>query len=43
MSITINEFRVLQTLADCEQHDKAPKGLTDARSVLQYNCSNRKI
>ena len=35
MSITINEFRVLRTLADGEQHDKAPKGLTDACIAVQ--------
>lgn len=31
MNISINEFRVLRTLSDGEQHDKAPKGLTEAQ------------
>ena len=29
MYISFNEFRVLRTLSDGEQHDKAPKGLTE--------------
>ena len=31
MYIIFNEFRVLRTLSDGEQHDKAPKGLTEAQ------------
>lgn len=31
MYISFNEFRVLRTLSDGEQHDKAPKGLTEAQ------------
>ena len=31
MYISLNEFRVLRTLSDGEQHDKAPKGLTEAQ------------
>lgn len=42
MSITINEFRVLQTLADCEQHDKAPKGLTDAQFCIAVQLLKQK-
>lgn len=34
MCISINEFRVLRTLSDGEQHDKAPKGLTDAQFCI---------
>ena len=42
MSITINEFRVLRTLADGEQHDKAPKGLTDAQFCIAVQLLKRK-
>ena len=42
MSITINEFRVLRTLADGEQHDKAPKGLTDAQFCIAVQLLEQK-
>ena len=42
MSITINEFRVLRTLADGEQHDKAPKGLTDAQFCIAVQLLKQK-
>lgn len=42
MSITINEFRVLRTLADGEQHDKAPKGLTDAQFFIAVQLLEQK-
>ena len=42
MSITINEFRVLRTLADGEQHDKAPKGLTDAQFCIAVQMLEQK-
>ena len=42
MSITINEFRVLRTLADGEQHDKAPKGLTDAQFYIAVQLLKQK-
>lgn len=42
MSITINEFRVLRTLADGEQHDKAPKGLTDAQFCIVVQLLKQK-
>ena len=42
MSITINEFRVLRTLSDGEQHDKAPKGLTDAQFCIAVQLLKQK-
>ena len=42
MSITINEFRVLRTLSDGEQHDKAPKGLTDAQFCIAVQLLEQK-
>ena len=42
MSITINEFRVLRTLSDGEQHDKAPKGLTDAQFYIAVQLLKQK-
>ena len=42
MSITINEFRVLRILADVEQHDKAPKGLTDAQFCIAVQLLKQK-
>ena len=42
MIITINEFRVLRTLADGEQHDKAPKGLTDAQFCIAVQLLEQK-
>ena len=42
MSISINEFRVLRTLSDGEQHDKAPKGLTDAQFCIAVQLLKRK-
>lgn len=42
MSISINEFRVLRTLSDGEQHDKAPKGLTDAQFCIAVHLLKQK-
>ena len=42
MCISINEFRVLRTLADGEQHDKAPKGLTDAQFCIAVQLLKQK-
>lgn len=42
MSININEFRVLRTLSDGEQHDKAPKGLTDAQFCIAVQLLKQK-
>lgn len=42
MSISINEFRVLRTLSDGEQHDKAPKGLTDAQFCIAVQLLKQK-
>ena len=42
MSITINEFRVLRTLSDGEQHAKAPKGLTDAQFCIAVQLLKQK-
>ena len=42
MYISINEFRVLRTLSDGEQHDKAPKGLTDAQFCIAVQLLKRK-
>lgn len=42
MSININEFRVLRTLSDGEQHDKAPKGLTDAQFCIAAQLLKQK-
>ena len=42
MCISINEFRVLRTLSDGEQHDKAPKGLTDAQFCIAVQLLKQK-
>ena len=42
MCISINEFRVLRTLSDGEQHDKAPKGLTDAQFYIAVQLLKQK-
>ena len=42
MYISINEFRVLRTLSDGEQHDKAPKGLTDAQFCIAVQLLKQK-
>lgn len=42
MSINIDEFRVLRTLSDGEQHDKAPKGLTDAQFCIAVQLLKQK-
>ena len=42
MCISINEFRVLRTLSDGEQHDKAPKGLTDAQFCIAAQLLKQK-
>ena len=42
MSISINEFRVLRTLSDGEQHAKAPKGLTDAQFCIAVQLLKQK-
>lgn len=42
MNISINEFRVLRTLSDGEQHDKAPKGLTDAQFCIAVQLLKQK-
>ena len=42
MSISINEFRVLRTLSDGEQHDKAPQGLTDAQFCIAVQLLKQK-
>ena len=42
MYISFNEFRVLRTLSDGEQHDKAPKGLTDAQFCIAVQLLKRK-
>ena len=42
MYISINEFRVLRTLSDGEQHDKAPKGLTDAQFCIAVQLLEQK-
>ena len=42
MCISINEFRVLRTLSDGEQHDKAPKGLTDAQFCIAVQLLEQK-
>lgn len=42
MSINIDEFRVLRTLSDGEQHDKAPKGLTDAQFSIAVQLLKQK-
>ena len=42
MYISINEFRVLRTLSDGEQHDKAPKGLTDAQFYIAVQLLKQK-
>ena len=42
MYISFNEFRVLRTLADGEQHDKAPKGLTDAQFCIAVQLLKQK-
>lgn len=42
MYISFNEFRVLRTLSDGEQHDKAPKGLTDAQFCIAVQLLKQK-
>ena len=42
MCISINEFRVLRTLSDGEQHDKAPKGLTDSQFYIAVQLLKQK-
>lgn len=42
MSINIDEFHVLRTLSDGEQHDKAPKGLTDAQFCIAVQLLKQK-
>ena len=42
MYISFNEFRVLRTLSDGEQHDKAPKGLTDAQFCIAVQLLEQK-
>lgn len=42
MYISINEFRILRTLSDGEQHDKAPKGLTDAQFCIAVQLLKQK-
>lgn len=42
MCISINEFRVLRTLSDGEQPDKAPKGLTDAQFCIAVQLLKQK-
>lgn len=42
MSINIDEFRVLRTLSDGEQHDNAPKGLTDAQFCIAVQLLKQK-
>lgn len=42
MCISINEFRVLRTLSDGEQHAKAPKGLTDAQFCIAVQLLKQK-
>lgn len=42
MCISFYEFRVLRTLADGEQHDKAPKGLTDAQFCIAVQLLKQK-
>lgn len=42
MSINIDEFRVLRTLSDGEQHDKAPKGITDAQFCIAVQLLKQK-
>lgn len=42
MCISFYEFRVLRTLSDGEQHDKAPKGLTDAQFCIAVQLLKQK-
>lgn len=42
MYISFNEFRVLRTLSDGEQHDKAPKGLTVAQFCIAVQLLKQK-
>lgn len=42
MYISFNEFRILRTLSDGEQHDKAPKGLTDAQFCIAVKLLKQK-
>lgn len=42
MYISFNEFRVLRTLSDGEQHDKAPKGLTYAQFCIAVQLLKQK-
>lgn len=42
MNLSLNEFRVLRTLADGEQPDKAPKGLTDAQFCIAVQLLEQK-
>lgn len=42
MNLSLNEFRVLRTLSDGEQHDKAPKGLTDAQFCIAVQLLKQK-
>lgn len=42
MNLSLNEFRVLRTLSDGKQHDKAPKGLTDAQFCIVVKLLKQK-
>ncbi len=42
MNLSLNEFRVLRTLSDGKQHDKAPKGLTDAQFCIAVQLLKQK-
>lgn len=42
MNLSLNEFRVLRTLSDGKQHDKAPKGLTDAQFCIAVKLLKQK-
>ena len=42
MSINNDDYRVLRTLSDGEQHDKAPKGLTDAQFCIAVQLLKQK-